>query len=246
MYKLFTKKNCYIVICGIFLTIILDGCAAHMAMPMQLENNSTKMSVEGRAFSDFSGEFNFGKYHVSNIHRGWTKRSGATILGYGSSKVEQKYEFSIDESGRNLWAVECVSAASWDHATLGEFLGGKLSIESSSDPQLVCKITGNNNAEVAAIIMSQSYDSNTLQGNVTDGKTAIDISGVDKFSTSSLSMGQATGYVFSINGDPIGAVKVINSGNVWISKSVNQEDKSLISTTSVAMLLYQDLKKSSS
>lgn len=246
MYKLFTKHNCYIVICGVFLTMMLSGCAAHMAMPMQLENDSTKMSVEGRTFSDFSGEFNFGKYHVTNIHRGWTKRSDVTILGYGSSKVEQKYQFSIDEFGNNLWTVECVSDASWDHATLGEFFGGEISLESSSDPQLVCKVIGNNNTEVAAIIMSESSDSNTLQGNVTDGKTNIDISGVDKFSTSSLSMGQATDYVFSINENPIGAVEVINSGNVWISRSTNQQEKSLISVTSAAMLLYQDIKKSSS
>ncbi len=246
MYKLLTKHNYSIPICSIFLTIILGSCAAHMAMPIELENDSTKMSVEGRAFSDFSGEFDFGKYHVTNIHRGWTKRSDVTILGSGSSKVEQKYQFSVDESGDNLWTVECVSDASWDHATLGEFLGGKISLESSSDPQLVCKVIGNSNTEVAAIIMSQSYDSIMLQGDVIDGKTNIDISGVDKFSTSSLSMGQATGYVFSINQNPIGAVEVINSGNVWISKSTNQEEKSLISVTSAAMLLYQDIKKGSS
>ncbi|WP_440617805.1 hypothetical protein [Cysteiniphilum sp. 6C5] len=240
MHKLFTKR--YIAAVGIFLNIMLSGCAAHMAMPTNLQNNSTKIPVEGRAFSAFTSEFNFGKYHITNIHRGWTKTSTTTILGYSSSKAEQKYEFSIGESGANLWAVKCVSDASWDHTALEGFLGGKLSLESYSNPQLVCRIRGYNNTELATIIMSQPYGSNTLQGVIADGKTNIDILGTDKFSTSPLSLGQPTGYVFSINGDPVGAVEVINSGNVWIGKATTQEVKSSIAAASAAMLLYQDLK----
>ncbi len=78
---------------------------------------------------------------------------------------------------------------------------------------------------------------------MTDGATRIDISATHKLATTPLLVSEPTGYIFHIDGRPVGAVEVINKGTVWLNNSVTPETRSALVATSAVLLLYQDIQK---
>ncbi|AXA34629.1 hypothetical protein [Francisella adeliensis] len=225
------------------MSIVLSSCAAHMAMPVNLTNNSDKIPVEGFAFSAFSNKLNFGQYYVTDINRGWTKKHDLSILGDSSSNTEQKYNFSINKNDQLLWNVECISGASWNQLKIENFFGGSLSFESSSNQQLICIMQNHN--KTAKLFMSQPSINSSLQGVMTNNGMQINVSGTEKFASTSITMGTPTGYIFSINNSPMGAVEVINGGNIWFNKTTSPNTRSSLATISAVMLLYQNPRKNS-
>ncbi|KKL16043.1 hypothetical protein LCGC14_2499560, partial [marine sediment metagenome] len=203
---------------------------------------SSEMTVEGRSLLLFSKSMQFGPYHVTDVHRGWTRGKGFSIVGYSASEAEQKYEFSVNESGRTTWEVQCTTGADMSKLKMKGFLGGSLTIESSSS-QLACSLKKEGSEKPSKLVMSQSAKDTALKGIMTDGATQIDISVTHKLDTSSFKMSEPTGYVFSIKGRPVGAVEVINKGTVWFNNSVKPETRSALAATSAVLLLYQDITK---
>jgi len=245
MNRLLTKEWCRMAgwFLLLFTGLLLSGCrVAHMALPQTLQDVSSKMTVEGRSLSIFSKAFQFGPYYVTDIHRGWTRGKGFSIGGFGASEAKQKYEFSVSESDRTTWYVQCDTEANWSQLETQGFLGGGFAIEFSSNRQLVCVLKPEGE-KPSKLVMAQSADDTILQGVMTDGATRIDISATHKLDTTSLQVSEPTGYTFHIKGRPVGAVEVINKGTVWFDNSVPPETRSTLAVTSAVLLLYQDTKK---
>ena len=241
---------CIALIMVLFTGLSLSGCkVAHMALPQNMQNESSELTVEGRALLILRKSFQFGPYNVTNVHRGWTRGGGFSLSGgsasFSSSKAKQKYEFSVNESDRPTWEVQCATGAKWNEAGLKGFLGGGLSMEFSSSKQLVCTLKQEGGEKVAKLVMAQSANEMALQGIMTDGDTQIDISVTHKLAGTPLKLGEPTGYSFHIGGRPVGAVEVINKGTVWLNNSVTPETRSALAATSAVLLLYQDIKKMS-
>jgi hypothetical protein len=233
-----------------FTGLSLSGCqVAHMALPQDLPSQSSKLTVEGRHLLIFRDSIRFGLYHVTDIHRGWTKGKGFSIsfgtTEYGSSEAKQKYEFSINESGRATWDVRCATGANWSQLETQGFLGGRFAIEFSSNQQLVCTLKQEGSGKLSKLVMAQSASANqtALQGIMIDGANRVDISATHKLDTTPLQVSMPTGYIFHIRGRPVGAVEVINKGTVWLNNSVTPETRSALAATSAVLLLYQDIKK---
>jgi hypothetical protein len=253
MNRSFTKE--WRLMAGWFLLLItglsLSGCqVAHMALPQNLQSESRELIVEGRALSIFSKSFQFGLYDVTDVHRGWTRGEGFSISNdraskYSASEAEQKYEFSVNESDRPTWEVQCTTEADWSQLETQGFLGGGLTIEFSSNRQLVCILKQEGGEKLSKLVMAQSANETALQGIMTDGATRIDISATHKLDTTPLKVREPTGYIFHIKGRPVGAVEVINKGTVWLNNSVTPETRSALAATSAVLLLYQDIKKTS-
>jgi hypothetical protein len=228
----------------LFTGLSLSGChVAHMALPQDLQSESSELTVEGRSLLIFSKSFQFGPYQVTDVHRGWTRGEGFSIWGYSESEAEQKYEFSVNESDRTSWEVQCATVADWSQLETKGFLGGRLTMEFSSNRQLACTLKQEGGEKPSKLVMSQSANETALQGIMTDGTTRIDISATHKLATTPLPMREPTGYVFNIGGSPVGAVEVINKGTVWLDNSVTPETRSALAATSAVLLLYQDIKK---
>ncbi len=227
----------------LFTALSLGGCkVAHMALPQDLQSSSSEMTVEGRSLLIFSKSMQFGPYNVTDIHRGWTRGKGFSMLGYSASEAEQKYEFSVNESGRTTWEVQCATEADGSQLKTKGFLGG-LTIDFSSNQQLVCTLKQEGVERPSKLVMSQSAKETELKGMMTDGATQIDISTTHKLDTTSFKMSEPTGYIFHIKGRPVGAVEVINKGTVWLNNSVKPENRSALAATSAVLLLYQDISK---
>ena len=228
----------------LFAGLSLSGCQpAHMALPQDLQGESSELAVEGRFALIIKKSFQIGPYNVNNVHRGWTKGGGFSIAGYRSSEAKQEYEFSINEPDRTKWAVQCATVADWSQLEMEGFLGGKLTAELTSKQQLVCTMTKNGGKKPSKLVMTQSADDTALNGVMTDGATQIDLSATHKLAETSFQVGEPTGYVFHIKGSPVGAVEVINQGTVWLNNSVTPEIRSALVVTSAVLLLYQDVKK---
>ncbi len=248
----FTKESCRMAgwILLLFAALSLSGCkVAHMALPQNMQNESSELTVEGRrGLSVFNSTFLFGPYNVTDIHRGWTRGSGFSLSGdsasFSSSKAKQKYEFSVNEPDRPAWEVQCATGAKWKKAGLKGFLGGALSnIEFASTRQLVCTLKQVGGERLSKLVIAQSRHEMVMQGVMTDGATQIDISVTHKLDTTPLKVSDPTGYIFHIGGRPVGAVEVINKGTVWLNNSVKPKTRSALAATSAVLLMYQDIKK---
>jgi hypothetical protein len=232
----------------LFTGLSLSGCkVAHMALPQNFQSGSSELTVEGRSLLIFSNSFQFEPYHITDVHRGWTRGEGFSIGGYSASKAKQKYEFSVNESDRTTWEVQCATGADWNQLETQGFLGGGLTIEFTSNRQLVCTLKQEGGEKLSKLVMAQSASANerALQGIMTDGATQIDISATLKLDTTPLRVSDPTGYIFYIGGRPVGAVEVINKGTVWLNNAVTPETRSVLAATSAVLLLYQDIKKTS-
>ncbi len=234
----------------LFTGLSLSGCqTAHMALPQNLQGESSELTVEGRSLLIFRDSFDFAPYHVTDFSRGWTRGKGFSMSSdtteFSSSEAKQKYEFSVNESGRATWEVQCATGADWSQLETEGFFGGGFAIEFSSNRQLVCTLKQEGVDKLSRLVMAQSANESTLQGILTDGTTRIDVSATHKLDTTPLKMSEPTGYIFHIQGRPVGAVEVINKGTVWLYNSVTPETRSALAATSAVLLLYQDIKKMS-
>lgn len=233
----------------LFAGLLLSGCqVARMALPQDLPSESSELIVEGRPLLILNNSFQFGPYHVTDVHRGWTRGGGYSVsIGateFGSSKAKQKYELSVNEPDRPTWAVRCATTADWSQLETEGFLGGRFGVEFSSNQQLVCTLKQDSGEKLSKLVMAQSASANetALQGIMTDGTTRIDISATHKLDTTPLRVSTPTGYIFHIKGRSVGAVEVINKGTVWLNNSVTPETRSALAATSAVLLLYQDIK----
>lgn len=226
--------------------LLLSGCkVAHIALTKDFQSGSSALTVEGRSLSIFSKSFQFGHYDVTDVHRGWTRGKGFSIWGYSASEAEQNYEFSVNESDRTTWDVQCTTEADWDQLETKGFLGGGFGIEFSSNRQLVCLLKLEGDGKLSKLVMAQSLEDDVFRGALIDGAARIDIAATHKLDTTPLKMKDPTGYIFHMEGRPVGAVEVINKGTVWLNNSVTPVTRSALAATSAVLLLYQDIKNMS-
>ena len=236
----------------LFTGLSLSGCqVAHMALPQDLPSESSELTVEGRSLLIFRDSIQFGPYQVTDIHRGWTRGEGFSISSgtteFSSSEAKQKYEFSVKEPDRTAWEVRCATGADWSELETQGFFGGGFGIEFSSNQHLVCTLKQAGSEKLSKLVMAQSASANetALRGAMMDGATRIEISGTHKLDTTPLQVSTPTGYVFHIEGRPVGAVEIINKGTVWLDNAMTPETRSALAATSAVLLLYQDLQKMS-
>ena len=171
----------------LFSGLLLSGCqVAHMALPHDLQSESSELAVEGRSLLIFGDSFDFAPYHVTDVNRGWTKGKGFSISAgstkFNSSEAEQKYEFAVNESGRTTWEVQCATGADWSRLGTKGLFGGRFGIEFSSNKQLVCTLKQEGDEKPSMLVMEQSASANetALQGIMTNGVTQIEISATHK------------------------------------------------------------------
>lgn len=231
------------VICLAFvLMVLMSGCqTARMAMPARLVGQP-EMPVEGRqGFRFFNERFAFGPYEASDISHGWTSKTSFGFMGYSKNKAKQNYEFTLtDTETQNANVAQCSTGVNWQDIE-GTVLGGTLSVNVQASTVFACSFKSN--ASLWQLIMGQSTTEQVLSGDLTDGVTHIEVTGTTKLAGSPIPMSEASGYDFSLNGQAVGAVEVINAGAVWIVPSLTEDQKMAVATAAAALLLYQNVEE---
>ena len=105
----------------------LAACTtAKMACPPECSVSAVEMPVTGRQGFGLSESFLFGPYHVSDVHRGWRVTTSWGILGYGSSKSEQPFEFKLSAPDGAIWQAHCATGVRRNALLKKRRGGGKL------------------------------------------------------------------------------------------------------------------------
>lgn len=211
--------------------LIFSGChKAHMAVSPDLRIKAEAMPVKGRQGLVFRESFRFGPYHVTEVKRGWT----TTLSWWTVTQAKQSYHFTLIDSGGTLWRAQCAV-----QARMAEPLAASAALLGSFQP----KAGGQEWRLTLSDAKIELIPQGVLEGVLTDGTTTIHVKGTRKLAGSPLPLSEATGYHFSLEGRPIGAVEVINDGMVWLHPAIEWPLRPVLAVTAAALLLYRDLRE---
>lgn len=227
--------------CAILCTALLvSGCStARMALPPSFPAETAPMQVSGHR--GFGRTLRFGQYEIRNISRGWRTTSSWRIDIYGGATSSRKSSFEVlnTASGEKTQA-RCVNNAKWQDLK-DNVLGGELTWRFAGGVVYLAALErGEKRWE---LIMEQDNRGWMLEGRLSDSKTSLAVRGTRRLEGSSWEFTEATGYIFSMNGRDVAAVETLNEGRIWVDAALSEELKDIISASSVALLLYGDLRE---
>ena len=225
------------------LALLAFACReAQMAIPPDLNLASPPMKVEQTRVIGWDSPFDFGPFHVSAVHRGWTEATAWGFMVYESYKAEQSYEFRIAKQGGKPWQCNCATNVN-QQVLEGMVAGGKLTWELGAGQSLACSLKGPGGQLWKLALAASGHSRAAMRGYLIGPKLTIQVQGTDKLEGSTIPLSEPTGYVFSVHtttSGTIAAVQVINNGVLWLPNSPEQEP---LAAASAALLLYQNVDR---
>jgi len=222
----------------------LTACTtAKMACPPELSASAVEMPVTGRQGFGLSESFSFGPYRVTDVHRGWQVTTAWGILGYGSSKSEQPFEFKVHAHADAVWQAHCAVGVRWTEMEFNNFMGtgGDLEWGLSSHALFTGEFTPPDKKKSWKMVMKQETRDQVMDGLLSGGAVRISVKGTRKLAGSTWPLTEATGYLFYGDQGLVGAVDVLNQGAVWIAKDLPDPMQNVLAAAASALLLYRDL-----
>ncbi len=214
-------------------------------LPPELSASAVEMPVTGRQGFGLSESFSFGPYKVTDVHRGWRVTTAWGILGYGSSKSEQPFEFKIHAHADAPWQAHCATGVRWTEMEFNNFMdtGGDLEWGLSSHALFTGEFSGPDKEKSWKMVMKQETQDRVVDGLLSDGALRISLKGTRKLAGTTLPLTEATGYLFFGDHGLVGAVDVLNQGSVWIAKDLPDPMRTALAAAVSALLLYRDLRE---
>ena len=223
----------------------LAACTtARMACPSELSTSAVEMPVTGRQGFNLSESFGFGPYHVSDVHRGWRVTTEWGILGYGSSKSEQPFEFKLHINCNTVLQAHCATGVRWKEMELNNFMdtGGTLEWEFSSHALFTCEFSLPEKKKPWKMVMKQETHDHVMDGLLGNDATRISVQGTRELAGGAWPLTEATGYLFYRGQNLVGAVEILNQGAVWLDKNLSDDTRRAVAATAAALLLHRDLR----
>jgi len=218
--------------------VLASGChSARMAIPNELAMRSEQLICSGRG--GFNEDFKFGAYQVTDVHRGWTRRSACGLWRLERANTQQSYEFSLVAPGEGMWNGQ--AAAGLQSADLKtEAWGGELAIGILSSQNLVVRL-GRSDGEAWTLVLNQRSDEDLMTGYLRSEKATYEVAGTHKLAGTPMPLADTAGYVVAKNNVPVAAVDVLNDGTVWLSQGLSGPERNGLAAAAAALLLFQDL-----
>ena len=240
--RVFRALLLFMGLCSLF---GLVACTtARMARPPEFSASAVEMPVSGRQGFGFSESFRFGPYLVSDVNRGWRVTTSWGILGYGSSKSEQPFEFKLRAHDNAVRQAHCANGVRWKEMELNNFMdtGGDLEWELSSHALFTCEFSPPDMKKSWKMVMKQETENLVMDGVLGDGANRIFVKGTRELEGGAWPLTEATGYLFYLDQDLVGGVDVLNQGAVWMKKDLSADMRGAVAAAASALLLYRDLK----
>ncbi|NLP11735.1 hypothetical protein GX408_15155 [bacterium] len=96
------ERMAAMVLAGVVVGVLLSSChSAHMAVPNGLAVRYEPLTCSGRG--GFNKDFQFGVYQVTDVHRGWTRRSAWGLWRLERANTQQSFEFSLTAPEGDRW-----------------------------------------------------------------------------------------------------------------------------------------------
>lgn len=219
--------------------VFLSGCKpARMEAGQILQEQAESMPVQGRGA--FDQDFRFGPYRVTGIHRDWTERTAWGVFGYRDAQARQRFEFRLSGGSDRV----CHCATGLDEQTLRGMVGERSAVKMqlASDTTFVATFTGPE-SRTWRMVLTRATGEPVMKGFLSDDQTTLRVEGTNQLADTSLPLGTASGYFFERDDTLLGAVDVLNDGQVFLMPSESAETREILACAASALLLFQDLSE---
>ena len=213
---------------GLACTPLRMGAPADLAQ----ESDVTQVTDRSRMTGAFANEsFKMGPYEVTKVDRKWNSSSGSSVAIFDSKEAKTGYSFTF-KSSHGEAKVQCGSKSKENNTSV---LGFDITT-SQDDIGCVCEGPG-----ASSKIQLSSGNGDTYQGPVVARSGAMTVTAVTSFSNGSKSS-TPIGYEFRAQ-NVVAAVELAHPGQMWMSKSLDEQTRADLACLSAGLLLYLPPRK---
>lgn len=222
---------------SVLLLTVASGLACtpmRMGVPADLAQQSDLIQVTDR--SRMSGalaneSFKMGPYEIANVDRKWNSSSSGSILNYSANEAKTGYAFTF-KTAQGEAKAQCGSKANQKNTSVMGF-----DITTSQD-DIGCACEG---PGASSKIQLSAGNGDALQGAVATRGGNLTAAAVMRFSNGSRSS-TPVGYEFRAQ-NVVGAVELAHPGQLWISKSLDEQARADVACLAAGLLLYMPPKQ---
>lgn len=231
-------------------TVTLLSCSTReIKVSNDLKSNADVYRVSGNSGILINKKITFGNYHTSPVKRGVSTASEVTLFGLNKTSAEQTIKFTQhapDGKSADIFAMNLYNNNQFD------LLKGFEKYFTSFQNGFLAIITPDHSPKVWKLYISND-DSGTGSKTATDHGYAIDETGNEikiigtKYLANNnfLTNNNLTfGFEMVQDGQSIGAVSVLNNGNVWIRKDLPADMKLVVAGIASALMTKNNLRAS--
>ncbi|MER2998708.1 hypothetical protein [Pontibacter populi] len=231
----------YLLLVSLAGTLVFSSCSVPpMALQSDFKQQSEELPVEGRKVFKPNGSFTIGNYTVANVNLGWVNMGGFSIFSYNNVKASQKYQFSLQNGQGNEWYV--FGASKLQHKSLKDNTG--ITIEVAPNMEYYAShFTSPESGQWHLLTVDPRHylERKKFEGELSNGNTTYKIEPVYKFEGKSLPLSEIIGYEFRDGETIVGAVQVVNNGNVWLKPQLAPDTRMVLASAMASLLLYDKL-----
>lgn len=217
-----------------------------MALPDALTDSAVE-TFEGASVRTWRRPFRFGPFEVRNLKKGNLPSSehGLTIgyLSAGSARARQRYSFDLLQEGLPTAAVTCSWLAGSRGLThrrgedtldlrLAEMSAVRCTLEGRKRWTLQLETT------LAPRLNAPDVES---KGSLTDGATTFGVIASHRIDGTRILSGEPTGYLFSLDGEPVAAMERTSRGQLILAPGLDSEHRALLAAAGAALFFQEQL-----
>lgn len=214
-----------------------------------LKNNADVYRVSGNSGLLINKKISYGDYSTSPVKRGISTSSKVTLLGISKTNAEQAISFvqnTPDGKSAEVFAMNLYNNNQFDllrgfKKYFNSFQNGFLAMITPQDSNKLWKVFISNENTGTALKTETDYGYA-----IDEAGNEIKINGTKYLDNNSFFTNDTKTFGFELvqNGKSIGAVSVINNGNVWISRDLSPDMKLVVASIASALMTKNNLKAS--
>ena len=214
-----------------------------------LKNNADVYRVSGNSGLLINKKISYGDYSTSPVKRGISTSSKVTLLGISKTNAEQAISFvqnTPDDKSAEVFAMNLYNNNQFDllrgfKKYFNSFQNGFLAMITPQDSNKLWKVFISNENTGTALKTETDYGYA-----IDEAGNEIKINGTKYLDNNSFFTNDTKTFGFELvqNGKSIGAVSVINNGNVWISRDLSPDMKLVVASIASALMTKNNLKAS--
>ncbi|WP_162428306.1 hypothetical protein [Pontibacter pudoricolor] len=233
----------YLLIASVAGTMIFSSCSVpQMAVESGFKQQAEELPVEGRKAFKPNGSFTIGNYTVANVDRGWANVGGFSIFSYNNVKAEQKYQFSLQNGQGREWYV--FGASKLQEKSLKDNTGVTIEVAPNME-YYASHFTSPESGQWHLLTIDPRHylERKKFEGELSNGSATFKIAPVYKFEGKALPLSEIIGYEFRDGETIVGAVQVVNNGNVWLNPRLTPDTRMVLASAMASLLLYDKLNE---
>lgn len=232
----------HVSIFGLLFFILLSACSTpRINVNEQLLSDSDLYEVQGRQGWLVNQTLSFGEFQSGKVDRSWTKGYDYPFI-VRFTGAKEKLSFTLQNGSKNEADIFCISKLrEQDLQLFHKYFDINLNAKDVFSGSII--IGGNAGYDFYITNLNQNNISRKVEGRITGEGRIISIEPIKKLEGNKAYLSaQTPGFEFTMNGELIGAVEVLNKGRIWIRKSLPEADRLLIASAASALLLRSDLE----